>query len=219
MSWVRTLRTVVLVSIGVGATFGVIALLVGEIGDTGWKIVSTSFLITAAALVAMPSVAAWERDRLGVLPIVGVASTLVGFAWLILGVWAEFDADALWKLPVTLVVVGIATGGIALLQFAKLSPGQHWLLTAAGGAITIVASMVVLAMWAEIDSDAYWRIFGATAVVMTAFLAAIPVLHRSQPTSAQATEFCPVCGAPSTAPEGLKAECPSCGSSYVVDLV
>ena len=149
MSWVRTLRTVVLASIAVGATFGVIALLVGEIGETGWKIVTTSFLITAAALVAMPSVAAWERDVLAALPLVGIGCSVVGFAWLIIGVWVEYDADALWKLPVTLVVVGIAIGGIALLQFARLSPGQHWLVAAATGAISVVAAMVVVAMWAE----------------------------------------------------------------------
>ena len=67
------------------------------------------------------------------------------------------------------------------------------------------------------DSEVYWRVFGATAVVMTAFLAAIPVLHRSQPGAMGATEFCPACGAASHADEGRSAACPECDTRYVVD--
>ena len=62
--WARMLRGVILVSIAIGAVVAIVALLGVEIGDTGWKIVGTAFSITGAAMVALPSVAAWEREKL-----------------------------------------------------------------------------------------------------------------------------------------------------------
>ena len=212
------LRGIVLASIAVGAVLGVFALVVGELGDTESRIVVTSFLITGAALVSMPSVAAWERDHLGVLPLLGVAATVVGFAWAIAGVWVEYESETLWKIPTTLIIFGVATAGVALLQFARLSPRQGWLVTAATVAIGAVALMVTVAIWGEIGSDGYWRAFGAVAIVMTALLAAIPVLHRSQPASTRSTAFCPACGSECRALEGVQMTCPACGSGYVVDL-
>lgn len=219
MSWVRILRTVVLVSIAVGAALGIVALVVGDLGETGWKIVGTSFLITATALVAMPSVAAWERDRLGPLPLTGVAASVLGFGWLIAGMWAEADSEVLWKIPTTLVLYGIAVGAFSLVEFARLAPPHRWLIVAARLTISVVAAMLVVALWGEIDSDGYWRAFGVAAILMTAFLASLPVLHRSQPASAATTAYCPACGVTNEASEGVATRCRGCGVTYTVDLV
>jgi hypothetical protein len=218
VSWVKLLRSVVLTSIAIGAALGVISLVGADLGETGWKVVATSFLITATALVAMPSVAAWERDRLGALPMTGIVAAVVGFAWVIAGMWSELESETLWKIPVTLIIYAVGVAAYSLLEVARLSSGQRWLVVAARAAIAVVGLLVVVAVWAEIDSDGYWRGFGVAAIVMTALLAAIPVLHRSQPASSATTGFCPVCGAASEATEGVAAVCPSCGTRYVVDL-
>ena len=122
---------------------GVVVLLGADIRDPGWKVITTSFLITGAALVAMPSVAAWERERLGRLPLAGVAAAVVGFAWMIVAIWFEFDADFLWKIPATLTIAGMAIAGVALMEFARLEPRQQRLLIAVRVSIGVVALILV----------------------------------------------------------------------------
>ncbi len=208
----------VLASIGLGALLGILVLLGAEIGEPGAKVISTSFMITGAALVSMPPVAAWERGRLGSLPVVGVAATVVGFAWLIVMIWTEPDFGALWKLPFTLIIAGTAIAGVALMEFARLEPHQRWLLTAVRVSIGVVALLLTIGMWGDIDSDGYWRAFGITAVLLAAFLAAVPVLHRSARSMGANANFCPICGATNQVTTGTATICRTCGSRYSVDL-
>ena len=167
----RTLRAVILTSIGVGAALGIVALIGFELGDTGWSVIWTSFLISAGAVVAMPSVAAWDEDRVSWLPLTAAAAAFLGFAWLIVGIWVEFEAEFLWKIPFTLIVYAIAVGVVGMLATARLAPSQQPIIVVARTGVVIVAAMIVLGMWAEIDVELYWRVFGVAAVLMTAALA------------------------------------------------
>lgn len=215
MSWVRLLRGVILASIAIGAGVAIVALIGVEVGDAGWKIIGTAFSITGAALVALPSVAAWERKKLAWLPIVGVTTAIAGFALLVAGIWIQPDSEVLWKFPVTLIITAVAISGASLLEFARLGPRQHWVLTATRVMIGVVAFMLLLALWAEIGGSGYWRGFGVASVLLAASLASVPVLHRSS-RGAEEVEYCPMCGAPSHAAIGEQTVCPTCDRRYRV---
>ena len=214
MSWVRILRRLILATIAIGAFSAIVALIGAESGPL-WKVTGTSFLITGAALVSLPSAAVWERGLLGSLPLVGIGTTVAGFGLAIYAVWAEPGGTFLWKLPVTLIIVGVGIAGVALLEFARLSPGQQWVLAATRVMLAAVGALLILALWAEIEGEAYWRGFGITAVLLTALLASVPILHRSSRANANA-EFCPMCGASHSAPIGDQTVCPNCRRSYRV---
>ena len=213
MSRVRMLRGVILASIAIGAAVAIVALLGVEVGDTGWKIVGTAFSITGAALVALPPVAAWERDRLAWLPIVGVAASAVGFALVIAGIWIQPDSEVLWKIPVTFIITAVAISGTSLLEFARIEPRQHWVLTVTRVMLGVVALMLTVAIWGEIEGSGYWRGFGVASVLLAAFLASVPVLHRSS-RRAERAEYCPMCGAPNDAVIGEQSVCPACDRRY-----
>ena len=213
VSWVRVLRTVILSSIAVGAAVAIVALLGVEIGETGARIIGTAFSITGAALLSLPAVAAWERKKLAWLPIVGIASAVVGFGMFIFDIWVEPGPDAMWKIPLTLVIIASAIAGMALLEFAQLREGQAWVLTSTRVLLAAVAGLLIVALWGDIENDGYWRGFGVVAVLLSAFLASIPLLHRSS-RKAQAGEFCPVCGSRNQAVVGELTQCTTCEVRY-----
>ena len=213
VSWVRVLRTVILSSIAVGAAVAIVALLGVEIGDTGARIIGTAFSITGAALLSLPAVAAWERKKLAWLPVVGIASAVVGFGMFIFDIWVEPGPDAMWKTPLTLVIIATAVAGMALLEFAQLRQGQAWVLTATRVLLAAVAGLLIVALWGDIETDGYWRGFGVVAVLLAASLASIPLLHRSS-RKTSAGEFCPVCGAPNEAVVGELTQCTACEVRY-----
>jgi hypothetical protein len=214
-NWVRLLRGVILASIATGAAVAIAALVGVEVGSTGWKITGTAFSITGAALVSMPSVAAWERKKLAWLPIVGVASAVAGFILVISGIWIEPDSEVLWKIPVTLIIIAVAIAGASLLEFARLEPKVHWVLTAARLMLGVVSLMLIVAIWGEIGASGYWRGFGVASVLLAAFLASVPVLHRSS-RKAEVAEFCPMCGSANPAQLGEQTACASCDRRYRV---
>lgn len=210
------LRRTVLTSIAVGASLGIVALLGVGLSDTGAKIIVTSFSITGAALLAIPAVSALEEGRLGQLPLAGVICAVVGFAWVIVSVWAETSTDFMWKAPVTLIIAATAIAAISVLDVARLRARQQWVLQGARLATGVVALMLSVGIWSELNNDIYWRAFGIAAVLLAAFLAAVPMLHRSGWTEGVTTSFCPMCGGAHQAPLAADTDCPACGSRYRV---
>lgn len=216
VSGARLLRNLILISIGLAAVLAILAILGVDVGTTGVRIIGTSFLITGCAIVVMPSLAAWEQDRLGVLPVIGMVTAVIGFGWLIVGVWLDYSGpEWTWKVPTTLVIAATTIGGVALIGFARLEPAWAWLKPAAGAAMTGVAAALTAGLWGEFDNEAYWRAFAVAAVIMAAILAAIPVLHQRVDATVT-TSHCPFCGNEHVAPLGRETTCPSCGNTYTV---
>ena len=71
----RAALTIALVSVSVWAVLAVFALIGGGFGDTQWKIVASSMLVTAGAVVAMACAIPLHTGRLSLLPYVGIAAS------------------------------------------------------------------------------------------------------------------------------------------------
>ncbi|MHC5012828.1 MAG: hypothetical protein ACYTG6_18100, partial [Planctomycetota bacterium] len=85
----RAALTTALVAVAVSAALGVYALVGGSFGDTAGKVLGTSMLVTAAAVVALAAAIALESGRLGKLPYLGVAAAVGGFGMFVVGVWVD----------------------------------------------------------------------------------------------------------------------------------
>ncbi len=79
----------------------------------------------------------------------------------------------------------------------------------------VVAVMLTVAIWGEIESDGYWRGFGVAAVLLAASLASVSILRRSSRGAGTAV-FCPMCGERHEAPLGETVVCPACEGRYRV---
>lgn len=220
----RVALTTALVAVGVSSTLGVYALVGGAFGDTEGKVLGTSLLVTAAAVVALASAVALESGRLGLLPYVGVGAAISGFGMLVVGVWAELDVDPYLRLAITFVVASLACGYMGLIGLARLPGRQQWTVAAAYTLAGLSAGMIIAALWIEPPSGVYWRVGGVVFILLAAATVTVPILHRMAdipaPSSgpAGAVTHCPFCGAAVSGPPGANLYCPECRRTWRVDL-
>jgi hypothetical protein len=223
----RIVLRLFLVSVALNAALAIYALLAGSFGDVEGDILFTSLCVTGAAILVIACETARERRRLGVLPRLGQAAAVAGFALLVITIWVEPEGDELPRAAGTLIMAAGAAALLSLLTLAVLAPRFRWTFTATtvlAGALTVLLVLSIWGLWE--DNAAFGRVLGVVAVLLAAFVVVVPVLHRvsrrelaAGPGAVAATiSFCPSCGAPVSARAGVETTCPRCGSVFTVLL-
>jgi hypothetical protein len=213
-------------SVGLNAALAIYALLAGAFGDTEGKILMTSLCVTGAVMLAIACEPAHERGQLGVLPRVGQAAAIAGFALVAASVWIEPERDWVGQTVGTLLVIACAIALLSLLALAALAPRFRWTFTATVALGATLTALAISAIWGQWDNEWFWRWFGVVAVALAAFTVVTPVIHRLSrkelaPQSLAESEgapisFCPSCGAPLAAPSGTEVRCGTCGATFTV---
>lgn len=205
-------------SVVVNAALGIAALLIGEFSDTHGRILGTSLSVTGALLVALACLPAWERGRLGPLPIVGAGLGVLAFSLVVVSIWTGGESAVLEKLMGTAMWPAIGATLACVLALPRLAARFRIAFTAALVLITVATTMSVLATWFEPESSWYPRAFGVVGVLLAATVVSIPVLGRlstsGDEVSAEPVAFCPFCGSP-VAP-GVAPSCERCGKAFSV---
>jgi hypothetical protein len=215
----KTFVRLVIGLILLNAAIAVFVLLSGDIGDTEGKILGTSLLATASAVLAMTCAPALSRGRVWVVPHLGMASSVIGFVLVTIAIWAEIEELWLGKAAGSAFVVAAAAALACLLSAWPISGRASWVGAAANLLVAAVAAAILAGMWLEIDVSGYWRVFAVLAVLLAAASLAVPVLHRGGPERAsEPIGHCPFCGADIAGTSGRSVTCPTCGRTYTVDL-
>lgn len=218
--WKRVGLSAFLASVGLNALIA-IAMILGGGGDTEWRVLGTSLLLSAASIGLIANAAAVDRMRLGPLPYASgtavVAATVLG----IVAIWTEPDADAFYQWMATAGIVGAAGSFSSLVALPNLSASYVWLRWSAVALAGALASLGIIAVWTMDDVPV--ELWGVLAVLLTAVTIVIPVLARVDErdrldSGADAIGFCPVCGADLTAASGREVECPRCAASFSVTI-
>ena len=213
-------------SVVVSALLGIWALLVGEFGRLEGKVLITSLCISGASILAMICGVAWERCPVRLLPPTGLALAVLGFALLIVLVWVEADSEHAWKASGSILLLATAAAHGALLSLARLRRPHRWLFPAAYGSSALLAILVLVAMWGEIEDERIWRWTGVFSILLCAFTILVPVFQRMDRAAAARDEsrviadrvrFCPRCGAAMDAAFG-DVICASCGGRFRVEV-
>lgn len=225
-----------LVLLGVNALVAITAILGGG-GDTEWRVLLTSMLITAGCLVVAANAGAVERARLGVLPHVSAVVACGGIALLIIGIWDHdflFHSDGAIKLTLILLAVGTAGTYASLISLPQLDAGWN---TARIVGYSCAASLAALTSGAILYEEAGpFELYGILSVVLATASILVPVGARvskgsgagSKSTPVAGTidgghpmervSFCPVCGAPRPVAASPSPECPTCGAEFRVAI-
>ena len=143
----RAAMVITLGSVLIWALLAIIALVGGEFGDTQWKILLSSMLVTAAAAVALACAVPLHEGHLGPIPWIGIISSAVGFGLVILGLWAETSWDGAAKLAVSLIVVAVAIGAIGLIDGARVRTVHRWVVIVSQALVALSGALVIAAVW------------------------------------------------------------------------
>jgi hypothetical protein len=209
---------IILVLVAINAAIGIFALVGGELGETGAKILGTSLLATMGAVLTLVCAPAAAARRAWWWPRIGIAASLVSSAMFIVGVWIE-PGDAFFKAAGSLLVIAVTSALISLLSAWPGSGKLSWVRTAATGLALTAAGFVILLIWQEDDVPEGWgRLFGIVMVLLAAAAIATPVVHRmTLQTVPTPFTHCPFCGTAVDGVVGRKLKCPSCGRAYEVE--
>jgi hypothetical protein len=207
-------------SVAVNAVLGIAALLVGDFSETHGRVLGTSLSVTGALLLGLACLPAWERERLGALPLVGAALGAAAFALVVVSIWTGGDSDVLGKAMGTLMTLAVGCALACVLALPPLAPPHRPVLLAALVLTAIAAGFLVGAIWIEPESGWYPRLFGVVGVLLAATSVSVPVVGRidraavEQGTNATVVAFCPFCGA--SVVEGSEPTCDGCGRRFSV---
>jgi hypothetical protein len=190
-----------LVSIAVNTVLGVWALLAPDFGETHGKVLTTSFLVSAAMFGVLVNSAPSRHRVLWPLPVVAACSVASGFVLLIVVVWVSPDSDVVPKLAVSALVSGGGGTFIGLYQLvdarAVLAAWRRLNMFL----VAVLCATALVALWVKVGAEWMLRLIGVESVLVAAMAVAIPVIARFQPPAVESSlrtrvvRFCPSCGA------------------------
>ena len=187
-------------SVTISGLLGILAILGGG-GDLQGRILATTSTISAASLSSLSCAALWERKRKKVLPVLGVALTVIGGILVIGAVWANVNEQAYWKFTGCVITFAVATSHLSLLSLASLSEKFRLSLIAAYladyGLASLIAGMILGASPGPFGEKAV----GILSIAVASISILTPIFHKLSAASAREGArrragdlMCPCCG-------------------------
>lgn len=166
------------ISVIASALLGVLAILSERMGPTQIKVLLTTATVSLMSLFGLACGAYLATGRETLLPRAGIGLALVGGLATIVGIWLELESEPFWKATLSASVFAVACGHLSLLSMARLAEWFQWSLKLAHVVILGVATLIVVMMLADVDSDGAFRLLAVAAIIDGAITILIPIFHR-----------------------------------------
>ncbi len=160
------------------ALIAIVSVLTGKFGELQWKILATTFTISAASICSMCCAAFMEKRKQVLLGLAGIVLSVLTAVLLIAGMWPELDVDEYWKTTATCGVLALAFAHAFLLSLPDLDSRQKWIQILSSVCIGILAAQIIIAFWGEIDNDWYYRFLALVGIVVGLVTLVIPILTK-----------------------------------------
>ncbi len=174
----RRLLQIFICFLALTALIAIASVLTGEFGEIQAKILGTSFTISAASICSMACAAFIEKKKLAHLGLSGIALSVVAAILVIIGMWAEIDSEFYIKTMATCIVGGIASAHACLLVLPSLQQNHRWIQTVSTASIAVLSLLILIAIWAKIDSEDYHRLLAVVAILVGLETLVIPLLAK-----------------------------------------
>ncbi|MEC9293350.1 MAG: hypothetical protein VYC65_03590 [Chloroflexota bacterium] len=206
-------------SVTINAFLGIIALVVGDFGDTQGKVLLTSLSVSAASVLSLAMFPARVRGHLAGIPNIGIGLSITGFALLIIVIWFESGEELLWKVTASVLIFAIAAGHSCLISLFVLQPRYFNVSKIAYCLVGLLSVLIVGAIWSEPGGEIFPRILGVLSILIAAATVSIPVLHRLTRTNEDVRRTTAVLSRDPTRVfmENLPTICLVCGQKWIAD--
>ena len=148
---------------------------IGDLGELELKILATSFTIAAASVASMGCTAFIERQHRPALGLTGIALAISAAVLVILGLWLDLDNELFTDLKLTLIVSAVAVSYALLLLSPTLDERHAWIQRVSTAAITVLALLIVVDIWGDIEDSAYYQLLAAVAIVVGILTVVVPI--------------------------------------------
>jgi hypothetical protein len=182
----RLFALVLVVALCASALLAIGILLLGEFDETQARILVTTGLIGFFSLLALPGGVLLDQGRH-----VTLAWTLIGLAAFSFVVamnltWGDADSENLWRVAGSVTAVTGAFSQAATSMSRRRAsdpPAVRTLYLLSLGAISLLALLILIAIWEEVDDEGFYRFLGAVAVLNLLLVLLQPVARRLGGTS------------------------------------
>ena len=176
----RLFFRVLIASLTATALLAIAFLLFAEFDDTTIKIIATTALLSGFSLLGLPGGALLDQGRAVWLGWLTLALAAYGLVHALVLIWTEEDSG--WK-----VLVGVVAFAGACAQASgstarrrEEDPQSVRVLYVAGIAGSfLLASLITLAAWRDIEREGFYRFLGALAVAVVLTTVLQPILRRT----------------------------------------
>ena len=177
----------------VTAAIGIVALLTGSFDETGARVLGSTWLLGLFCMLSLADLTVLDTPRRSVGTL-GIAAAAVALALGLSFIWSLRDD---WNGSLEFAARGFLVSGVAAVALAHASlllridlRGQEPLAALRAGTLTVMTLVAVMFAAPAIsfdiaDSDGYWRVLGALAILDTLGTVALPVLARFETRTAR----------------------------------
>lgn len=184
MSTRRLLLSAVAAALTLAALLAIGILLFGRFGETEGRILGTTIFLAAFGLLSLPAAILLDQKRLPGLATLLFALSLAGFGLATAGSWIGDPPEAFGKLTLTVIAFGLAasqTGALAARRRDDDTRLLRLLFEGSTALAFLLAAVGSAAVWVEVDSQVFLRIFGAAVVLDVLLVALQPILALRRP--------------------------------------
>jgi hypothetical protein len=173
------------------ALIAMISVLTGTFGEVQWKILGTTFTISAASICSMACAAFMEKKKQVPIATVGIVLCVTTAVLVIAGMWPEIESEEYWKATATCGVLALAFAHTFLLALPNLDDRQKWIQLVSSISISILALLIIAGIWIQNQKweDLYFRVLAVVAILVGLQTLVIPILMKLRKSQGSAREI------------------------------
>ena len=177
----RTFLVLLIASVAISALIAIGVLLFGDFGNFEVRVMMTTLTVTVTSILGLACGAYLESGRGRLLPLAGIAFSIVAAVMTFLIIWNVYDKSEIFiKATGTVTLMALCCSHLSLLSLARLDKRFAWSRMFAFGCVSLLAVIVLYLMWFEPegDSDLVFRVLGILSILVAAITVMTPVFHK-----------------------------------------